>query len=383
MLRIGRICSLLLVSTGLASAALAVTPLQTTVTANAAAVTSGLLTITAPGPSLTRSIAGSVAVGDITVARFDTTTGILVGARISVNTAVSAMAQVTGTVPAAGTGRTIDASTSLTGAVATAGVRIAGVTLSASKSCSGGNCANSPNNQQTTVTSSIVGASAVPLASLAAYGGAGTVAFTRTASGRTSVTTGPGTTSGTANGLFSFGSATPASNVYSITYDHVNFANPSFNGASTIIDATLDFGTLVQNRAPVSLNFSLFNIGNINTAGLSLTSITRQTNDANFTSNLTSFTNGLDAGNRRDYSAIFAPTTQGMATEMFTLVFGDFAAGGIGARFYQLQLRARANVIAEPMGVPEPATWTMMILGFGLVGATMRSRAHRGRATAC
>ena len=383
MLRIGRICSLLLVSTGLASAAMAVTPLQTTVTANAAAVTSGLLTITAPGPSLTRSIAGSVAVGDITVARFDTTTGILVGARISVNTAVSAMAQVTGTVPAAGTGRTITASTSLTGAVATAGVRIAGTTLSASKSCSGGNCANSPGNQQTTVTGSIVGASAVPLASLAAYAGAGTVAFTRTASGSTSVANGPGTTSGTANGLFSFGSATPASNVYSITYDHVNFANPSFAGATTTIETTLDFGTLIRNRASKTLNFSLFNIGNINTAGLSLTSITRQTNDANFTSNLTTFTNGLDAGNGRDYSAIFAPTTQGMATEMFTLVFGDFAAGGIGARFYQLQLRARANVIAEPMGVPEPATWAMMILGFGLVGATMRSRAHRSRATAC
>ena len=355
---------------------MAVTPLQTTVTANAAAATSGLLTVTATGPSLTRSIAGSVAVGDVTVSRFDTTTGILVGARISVNTAVSAMAQVTGTVPAAGTGRTIDVATSLTGAVATAGVRIAGVTLSASKSCSGGNCANSPGNQQTTVTGSIVGASAVPLASLAAYGGAGTVAFTRTASGSTSVTTGPGTTSGTANGLFSFGSTTPASNVYSITYDFLNFARPSFAGASTIIDNTLDFGTLRRRTRPVAVNFKLFNIGNSNSAGLDLLSVTRQSSGSNFTTNLSPFTNNLDGGASRDYSAIFTPTTSGMATEMFTLVFGDYALGGIGGRLYRLQLTTRANVLYEPLGVPEPAAWTMMILGFGLVGSAMRTRSR-------
>ena len=381
MSRIGRIGSLLLVSTGLASAATAVTPLQTTVTTNAAAATSGLLTATATGRGATRTVTGAVGVGEITAARFDTRAGILVGARVNVNTAVAAIAQVTGTVDNGnGSSRSVTATTGLTGTIATPGVSIAGTTLSASRQCTGSSCATS---QQTTTTGSIVATSAVPLANLTAYAGAGTVAFTRTASGSTTATNGSRATSGTANGLFSFGSANQASNVYSITYDYVNFANPSFAGATTTIETTLDFGTLIQNRASKTLNFSLFNIGNINSAGLSLTSITRQTNDANFTSSLTTFTNGLDAGTGRDYSAIFAPTTQGMANEMFTMVFGDFAVGGVGARFYQLQLRAKANVIAEPMGVPEPATWAMMILGFGLVGATMRSRAHRGRTTTC
>lgn len=33
--------------------------------------------------------------------------------------------------------------------------------------------------------------------------------------------------------------------------------------------------------------------------------------------------------------------------------------------------------------VPEPSTWAMMILGFGIVGAAMRRRAGRGAALAC
>lgn len=376
MLLVLRSCSVLLVSVGLATAAVAVTPLQTTVTANPASATSGLLSATASGPTATQTVNGSVGVSDVAVSRFDTATGILVGARVAVNTAVSAIARVTGTILPAGIGPTITAATSLTGAVATAGVTIAGTALNASKQCFDVNCAISRDNQQTTTSGSIIGSSAVPLANLAAYAGAGTVGFTRTASGSTTATNSLGVITGTADGLFTFGSAMAANNVYGITYDFINFANPSFVVSSTITDTTLDFGRLRQNSGPVSLNFKLFNIGNSNSAGLDLLSITRQTNDGGFATNLSTFGDGLDAGNSRDYTAIFTPTTKGMATEMFSLVFGDYAVGGIGGKLYRLQIAAKANVVSESMGVPEPASWTMMILGFGLVGAAMRTRAR-------
>jgi hypothetical protein len=42
---------------------------------------------------------------------------------------------------------------------------------------------------------------------------------------------------------------------------------------------------------------------------------------------------------------------------------------------------ASPTITLTGVGVPEPATWAMMILGFGGVGAVMRQR-RRGVATA-
>ena len=39
----------------------------------------------------------------------------------------------------------------------------------------------------------------------------------------------------------------------------------------------------------------------------------------------------------------------------------------------------RFTTVAATGAVPEPATWAMMILGFGLVGGTLRSRRHKTR----
>ena len=38
------------------------------------------------------------------------------------------------------------------------------------------------------------------------------------------------------------------------------------------------------------------------------------------------------------------------------------------------QITVLANVLGAPGGVPEPASWTLLIAGFGLVGASMRHR---------
>lgn len=368
-----RLLPTLLGSAGLASAAMATVPLQTTATTTPAAQSTGMLTASATGASATSTVGGSVSGGSVNVAKFDTANGILVGATVGVNTAVSATAQVTGTVKPSGNGRTVTSTTTLTGSVSAAGVSFSTPSaLTATRSCSGGNCANSPGNQTNVTAGTITGSSAVPLASLSSYAGVGTVAFALAASGSTTVTNGSGALTGTANGLFTFGSATAASNVYSITYDYLNFADPSFSNTSNVNALTLDFGTLFQNSGPVTLNFTLTNIGNANSAGLSLTSVGRSTNDANFTTTLTPFVNGLDGGNSATYSVTFNPVTLGSALDDFILTLQDYAPGGIGGRTYQLTAHTAADVIAEPAVAPEPAAWAMMLIGFGLVGATRR-----------
>ena len=40
------------------------------------------------------------------------------------------------------------------------------------------------------------------------------------------------------------------------------------------------------------------------------------------------------------------------------------------------------GAVGVPMGVPEPASWALMILGFGGIGATLRRRASQPLATA-
>ncbi|GGE09557.1 hypothetical protein GCM10011529_14840 [Polymorphobacter glacialis] len=214
----------------------------------------------------------------------------------------------------------------------------------------------------------------MPLANLSSYAGAGAVNFTRSASGSTTVTNGSGALSGTANGLFGFGSATPASNVYSITYDYLNFANPSFSGSSTVTNLLLDFGTLIQNSGPVTLNFTLYNIGNINTAGLSLTGISRETGNMAFSSNISPFVNGLAGGNSLTYSMTFNPVALGTANDLFSFALADYAPGGVGGKAYTLKAEARAIVVSDFDIIPEPATWLMMIVGYGLVGFAHRRR---------
>ncbi len=70
---------------------------------------------------------------------------------------------------------------------------------------------------------------------------------------------------------------------------------------------------------------------------------------------------GVGATNRRIY---------------FTTSAGDSLIGGM--RFRSTANSFEVDNIALG-AVPEPATWAMMILGFGLVGAAMRSRRLRNR----
>jgi PEP-CTERM motif len=148
----------------------------------------------------------------------------------------------------------------------------------------------------------------------------------------------------------------------------INHALPSFDPLTTVQALTLDFGNLALGSGLVTLNFTLANIGDGNSAGLSLVSASSLT--SNFTSSLTSLSN-LPGGQSQLFTLSFDPTTLGNFNDMFTFNLIDFAPGVSGGQNYELKLTAIARVY-DPEVVPEPGTWMMMLLGFGLVGAISR-----------
>jgi len=54
----------------------------------------------------------------------------------------------------------------------------------------------------------------------------------------------------------------------------------------------------------------------------------------------------------------------------------------IHATSWDTQISTSPSIIFNGVGVPEPATWTMMILGFGGIGAVVRNRRRSAIATA-
>lgn len=358
----------------MATSALAVTPLQTTVSvspANTTTTSTSTASVTASNNTQTASASISQTASGATVAKFDTATGILVGASVTVNTPVSTNTQVLATVSGSGN-RTATTSSTQTGTVSIAGLTFSSGAISGTRSCSGGNCSNSVGNSIGNAAGTISGTQTVASGNLASLAGTGSATFSRSASGTVGISANTSNASGTitARGLadFSFGTTAAGAGTYSITYDWLNFANPSLNGTNSN-DLTLDFGTLTQNSAPVTLNFTIYNIGNANSANLKLTSIGRQLNSNNFTTTLATF-NGLAGGGTLNYSVTFNPILLGLASEQFKLDFSDDVPGGIGMRNYTLNLFANANVVAA--AIPEAKTWLMMIIGFGLVGMVRR-----------
>lgn len=350
-----------------AEAALAAIPLTSTVTVNPGAATGPTLTAIANGAGATASNSSSSPVVLVPISQFNPNTGILLGARVTASVPVTLTTVVTGTVLSSGGDRTVTSTASYTGAVSGPGVSIAGAPISVTRSCSGGNCPNSPSNQTGTATGTIAGTATVGSASLADYYGTGNVGVSTGGSLGITVQNGVRATQG--NGDASV--TRNAGSSYSVAYDYLNFSQASFNGSTVQSALTLDFGTRILNSGPVTLNFSIYNIGNNNSAGLDLLSVTSQNGNTLFTTTLDPFVD-LAGGANRSFTATFNPASLGSTGDRLRLVFKDAAndvGNGLGARETVMDVYYAALMV-----LPDPGTWMTMILGFGFVGSAMRRR---------
>jgi hypothetical protein len=362
---------------GMAGSVMAATPITITQNTTASQFTT-IQTQSRNGVGTSTFAGTSTVVGPtlVPISRFDTTTGILVGARMSVNIPITLALTARGNVPTSGNNRRVNVGSTVSGTVALAGASVTSTSFAVTERCDNDACLVPTAGNTTSSARTLSGSTAVSAANLALLAGAGpgTVNFTTSVNAtNTQIVNRSNVITGFADTSFTAGGTTAANNQYSVAYDYLNFASPSFSTGSTVTSSSLNFGTLLVNSGPALLNFTITNIGNINSAGLSLTSISRSTNNSQLTSNITTFSNGLDGGLTNNYSMTFDPLAVGAVNDIFTFNFIDFApAGSVGARSYQLNLAVSGNVF-DP--VPEPASWMFMLLGFGLVGGIARRRA--------
>ena len=362
---------------GMAGSVMAATPITITQNTTASQFTT-IQTQSRNGVGTSTFAGTSTVVGPtlVPISRFDTTTGILVGARMSVNIPITLALTARGNVPTSGNNRRVNVGSTMSGTVALAGASVTSTSFAVTERCDNDACLVPTAGNTTSSARTLSGSTAVSAANLALLAGAGpgTVNFTTSVNAtNTQIVNRSNVITGFADTRFTVGGTTAANNQYSVAYDYLNFANPSFSTGSTVTSSSLNFGTLLVNSGPALLNFTITNIGNINSAGLSLTSISRSTNNSQLTSTITTFSNGLDGGLSNTYSMTFDPLAVGAVSDIFTFNFIDFApAGSVGARSYQLNLAVSGNVF-DP--VPEPASWMFMLLGFGLVGGIARRRA--------
>jgi hypothetical protein len=374
VVKIVKFAAALLAGAGAAAGAMAATPI--TVTQNTTAAQFNTTQSQSRNGLGTSTFIGTSSVTSPTlvpISRFDLNTGILVGARMSVNIPYTVSISALGTVPASGNGRRVDVTSTVSGSVSIAGTSITSATLAGSPKCIAGDCANLSTNNTDSASGTITGNATVAAANLATLTGIGpgSVNFSSQVNAtNTQVINSANVTTGTAFSQFMLGGTTTASNQYSVSYDYLNFASPSFNSSSVVTTSTLNFGSLALNSGAQSLGFSISNLGNINTAGLELYQINGPGN-AQFSSNIAPFLD-LAGGGSSAFTASFNPLNVGMFSGAYTFLFRDYAPGGVGIRNYSMTL----NLVGEVFDpVPEPANWAMMLLGFGLVGAVARRRA--------
>ena len=298
----------------------------------------------------------------VPVASFDINTGILVGARFSVNIPYTLSLSALGTVPAAGNNRRVDATSNLTGSISIAGTSITTPTFTAAPKCIAGDCGNLSKNNTDEVSGTLAGTATVAGANLALLTsiGAGTVNFTsRVNATNTTITNAADVTQGSALTQFLLGGTTISANQYNVTYDYLNFSRPSFSTPTQTTTASINFGTVFRNSGTLTQAFNVSNLVNTNNGGLaantsatSLTSVTRATSDATLSTTLTSLSN-LGGGNTAgSYNIAFNPTTSGAKSDTFTfrmtdtpLVGGVPVVGAVGTRSTNLTYQATANVV--------------------------------------
>lgn len=397
----------LLLGAALATPAAAVIPLQTDAMVSGLALAStSAQTATVPTRSLpgntttvttvsgtTNYIDGSALNSTVSLSKFSNSTGILLGAKVNVKDVATTISTRVSAATSGGTAAARSATANSTNWQASvSGTGFTTITsglTNSRRNCSaatGSTACTSPAfsaastslpGNATAGSGTFTNSASVNAASLASYIGVGSVDLFRSATGATAITPGSRASTATAQSVYSMEGGT-----YQIVYDYIKFSTPSFDVNGQLTSAVLDFGPTMKNT-PVTLNFSLYNIGNINSTGMNLVNVTRDDVTTPFTTDATPFTNVLQ-GTSQLFSVTFNPTTNGSFSENFHFNLADFVpVGAVGGRSYLTRPQDYTlNLTVMGSTIPEPATWATLIAGFTLVGVSARRRRRRTSVTA-
>lgn len=333
----------------------------------------GTASVTATGSGVTSATNSNnnATAATVSSGQFDPAAGVLLGVDISLNSSRTQTIQGGGNKNN-GPGRTANGSGTSTAALAAPGL---GLTFTPALSQTGTGCSLAqgptgpiscgwgPNPSTATTTN---GSGSVNGANLDDYVGTGSINTALTLPNLQATTT-----LSSIMGQAGSGSNTTYSVAWNgsleTSYTYLLHAAPSFDGSSAQSSLTLDFGTVTQGASVSPLAFGLFNLADVDRAGLDLDSVIGSGDTGTLGTDLAAFS-GLAQGDSNSFSASIDTSLVGLFSAQYVLNLSDADVGASSTRgTYQLTLNLLGNV--TPVPVPA-ALWLFgsALAGMGIIG---------------